>query len=107
MIIVLKHFVPKGFIGITLFPFIIVSNRKYLYDTACLNHEKIHLQQQLELGIIFFYIWYGIEWTIKYISYRNAQEAYHQLSFEREAYQQENNTNYLKSRKYWAFLNYL
>lgn len=107
MIIISKYFIPKGFIGIAIFPFILLSHRSYAQDAICINHEKIHLKQQLEMGVIFFYIWYGIEWVFKYIKYKNAQQAYQNLSFEREAYAQERNLNYNNTRKYWAFLNYL
>lgn len=97
--------IPKGFSGITLFPFIFLIDKNLKYNKTLIHHEKIHLQQQKEMFIIFFYIFYGIEWFIKLLKYKN--NAYLNLSFEREAYQNENNINYLKIRKPWAFLNYL
>jgi len=107
MIFISKYIVPKGFSGITLFPFIFLIDENLKYITTLIHHEKIHLQQQKELLMIFFYIFYGLEWFFKLIKYRNRYLAYKNLSFEKEAYQNEKNLNYLKTRKAWAFLNYL
>lgn len=99
--------VPKGFIGITLFPFIFLKERDLKQNTALINHEKIHLKQQLELLIIFFYLFYFFEWMVKLCIYKNRHLAYRNLSFEREAYENENNLQYLKTRTFWAFIKYL
>lgn len=107
MIFTSKYIVPKGYTGITLFPFIFLKKKEFKADKNLINHEKIHLKQQLELLIILFYFFYGLEWFIKLLKYRNRYLAYRNLSFEREAYQNENNYNYLKNRKTWAFLSYL
>ncbi|MFK8061135.1 MAG: hypothetical protein AB8B78_13735 [Polaribacter sp.] len=107
MIFISKHIVPKGFTGITLYPFIFLKNKKLTDDKTLLNHERIHLKQQIELCIVFFYLFYGLEWFFKLIKYRNKHLAYRNLSFEREAYLNEKDKNYLANRKYWAFINYL
>lgn len=107
MIFISKHIIPKGFIGLTLYPFIFLKRKELKLDTILINHEKIHLKQQLELLVIFFYVFYGLEWLIKLFKYKNSYIAYQNLSFEREAYQNETNLNYTKTRKNWAFLKYL
>lgn len=107
MIIISKHIVPKGFVGLTLYPFIFLKQKELKEDEQLINHEKIHLRQQLELLIVFFYFFYGLEWFIKYMKYRNGYIAYKNLSFEREAYKNEADLKYIKTRKYWAFLNYI
>ena len=107
MILISKHIVPKGFVGLTLFPFIFLKRKDLKHNAELINHEKIHLKQQQELFIIFFYVFYGLEWSIKLIKYKNGFLAYKNLSFEREAYMNENNLYYLEKRKFWAFLNYL
>ena len=107
MIFIFKHIVPKGFIGITLYPFIFLKNKTLKENKVLVNHEKIHLKQQIELLIFLFYFFYGIEFIIKLLKYKNAFVAYKNLSFEREAYLNENNFHYLKNRKKWAFINYL
>jgi hypothetical protein len=91
--------------GITIFPFILLSTRTP--SETLINHEKIHIRQQLELLIVPFYIWYGLEWFWHYVEVRNFWGAYRLISFEKEAYANENDLDYLKNRKFWSFLNYL
>lgn len=40
----------------------------------------------LLIPISLFYLLYGMEWLIRLIRYRNPHDAYRQISFEREAY---------------------
>ncbi len=93
--------------AIALWPFIIIRNSDLKNNERLLNHEKIHLHQQLEMGIIFFYLWYGIEFLWRYIRYQNGDEAYRRICFEREAYENDDNLGYLKKRARWSFLNYM
>ena len=87
-------------IGITLCPFGIYIKESYLYRKRTINHESIHWQQQLEMLIIFFYLWYVIEWLIRL----PRGNAYRNLSFEREAYGNENNYDYLEMRRPYAWV---
>nr|WP_299227097.1 hypothetical protein [uncultured Psychroserpens sp.] len=107
MILISKYIVPKGYIGITLFPFVFLKYRHLKKNALLINHEKIHLRQQLELLIILFYLWYTIEFLIRLIRYRNWYLAYKNLAFEREAYLKEKDLNYLKIRPFWSFIKYL
>lgn len=75
-------------------------------DDVLLNHERIHLKQQLELLILPFYIWYGLEWLVKWCIYKDRYIAYKNISFEREAYFHESNLDYLKKRRIFEFLKY-
>lgn len=106
MIVIFTYFIPKNYYGITIYPFIFLKNKELKKDTVLINHEKIHLKQQLELLIIPFYLLYGAEWLIKLLKYKNRYLAYRNLSFEREAYENEHNLNYLKNRKLFNFLHY-
>ena len=106
-VIVSRYLIPKGFRGITLFPFVIVSEKDLKQNSVMINHEKIHIRQQLELLILPFFIWYGIEFLVRLIIYRDRNAAYRNVSFEREAYANEKDLNYLKQRSFWRFLNYL
>lgn len=106
MILIIKYLIPKGFLSITLFPFILVKNKDLKKDKVLINHEKIHLKQQAELLLIFFYLFYCLEWMLKLLKYKNGYLAYKNISFEREAYQNEKNRNYIKNRKKWAFAKY-
>lgn len=72
-----------------------------------INHEKIHLRQQIELLIIPFYLFYCIEFLVRLIQYKNWYTAYMNISFERESYQNQMDFNYLKNRKFWSFLKYI
>ncbi len=107
IVLVLKYLTPKGFRGITLFPFIVLVDKKDREDVVMMNHEKIHIRQQLELLVFPFFIWYGVEFLFRWVQYKNKHVAYRNISFEREAYKKEKDLNYLKSRSFWAFVNYL
>ncbi|WP_235946477.1 hypothetical protein [Flavobacterium silvaticum] len=106
-VVISKYLVPKGFRGITLFPFIFLREKSHASDKIILNHERIHLKQQLEMLILLFYIWYGLEFMYHLVRSKNSRVAYLKISFEREAYAFEKDTLYLKKRKFWAFLNFL
>lgn len=75
-------------------------------DVVLINHESIHIAQAIELLVVPFYIFYFFEFLIRLIEYRDFHRAYLNISFEREAYHNEDNLGYLKSRKSWAFLRY-
>ena len=92
--------------GITLFPFILLKKSEFKEDKIMINHEKIHLRQQIELLVIFFYFWYVIEYYYWYIKLKNKHLAYRNISFEREAYAMEEDLNYLETRKFWSFWKY-
>ncbi len=72
-----------------------------------INHEYIHLKQQLELLIIPFFVLYGIEFRIRLCFYKSWILAYKNMSFEREAFCNESNVKYLNQRGFWQFLKYL
>jgi len=102
-----KVFIRKDFVGIALWPFIIFQNEESKKDKVILNHEKIHLRQQIEMLVFFFYLWYLLEFLYHLIKTKNHLTAYRKISFEKEAYAMEKDMNYLKGRKIWSFLNYL
>jgi hypothetical protein len=122
--------------GITLAPFGIYIKEKYLSDKRMINHENIHWRQQMEMAVtgaiialitgiillslgiyswwlllllafpfLFFYLWYVIEWFIRI--FVNGKKAYKSLSFEREAYGNEDNLEYLKTRKDYSWFKYI
>jgi hypothetical protein len=103
------NLLPKNIIGITLYPFIFLKKNYFLKNKnkldVTLNHEKIHIQQQKELFVLFFYLLYITEYLIKTFKY-GTKKAYFNLSFEREAYTNEKDFNYLESRKFLSFLKY-
>ncbi len=104
--IVSKYLIPKGFRGLTIFPFVFVSDRNSKHYLELINHERIHLRQQLELLVLPFFFIYGLDYLVKLIRYRDRNVAYCNVVFEREAYENENDLDYLKSRSFWNFLKY-
>ncbi len=72
-----------------------------------MNHEKIHLRQQIELLVIFFYVWYGLEFLFRFLQYKNRHKAYRNISFEREAYHYESDSNYLERRNPFTFIKFI
>ncbi len=105
--IVFKYLTPKGYRGITLFPFVIAKNKEALLDPIFINHEKIHLRQQLELLVLPFFIWYGVEFLLRWIQLKDRRRAYYAISFEQEAYSNEKDFDYLNKRTFASFLKFV
>lgn len=102
-----KYLVPKGFSGLTVFPFVFFRTRSLRADKTFVNHEKIHLRQQLEMLIVPFFVWYFLEFFYRLMQTGNRHLAYRAISFEREAYENEKDPGYLNTRPFWGFLKYL
>lgn len=101
----LSSILGKNIIGITLAPFGIYLKKDYLSSEAVINHESIHWKQQMEMLVIFFYLWYIIEWFCKYIIH--GSQSYYYISFEREAYKYDDDSEYLKNRKHFGWIKFL
>ena len=120
----------KGFIAICFYPFILVRyDKKVLFGDTTTRHELIHANQQQEMyavgtviaAVLFlfgcgwwslaalplFFYWYVVEWLIRWAYYRNRDTAYKNISFEREAYNNQADMDYLRTRKHYAFLKLL
>ncbi len=107
MLIFSKIFLSSRFNAMAIWPFIILNDKKLKYDKIVLNHEKIHLKQQIEMLLVFFYIWYVIEFIVRLLVCRSWMNAYYTISFEKEAYENEQNLTYIRQRNFWNFLKYL
>ena len=94
----------KKYKAMTVWPFIFVDKNARM-DATTLHHEEIHGKQQVEMLIVFFLLWYVLEWLIRLIVYRNAHKAYRMIGFEQEAYLNELDGDY--KRKHYAWLKYL
>ena len=106
ILLVNPYLLRKKYLGITIWPFIILRSKHLREDLQLINHERIHLSQQLELLVIPFFLWYGLEFLIRFIRAGNWQKAYRNIVFEREAYQNENDLGYLRSRSFWNFIRF-
>ena len=106
MKIIYNSFIPfKGFIAINLFGTLFVRNEyKGKVDDVIINHEQIHTEQMKEVGYLQFYILYLVEWVMNLINKK--EDAYRSISFEREAYDNEKNLDYLKTRQKFNWKKY-
>lgn len=122
----INKFIPfPNFRAINLFGVLFVRGARPLTKTT-LNHEYIHSAQIVEvmiasvpfalllwlltnvwlgilLVIVSYYLWYVIEWLIRLPK----GNAYKNISFEREAYNNEKDLRYLDNRKRFAWIKYL
>lgn len=130
MIIIKNNFIPFGrYTTMNLYG-LLFTKRNNLKDDV-INHEGIHSVQILELaivGILFtlllififkisywyllfggslFYIWYLIEYIFVRLFHKKQNDGYHDISLEEEAYNNEDNMNYLNNRKLFAWFKYI
>lgn len=100
--------VPKLRVAaMAIYPFILIQKAAYKKEAVLVNHEKIHHRQQLELLVVPFYLFYLLHYLYNLLKYRKHQEAYSNISFEKEAYAQEQNLSYLSARKWFAWIKYI
>ena len=105
-IIKTKWFPFGGYKAINLFG--ILFTKSDLSETE-INHEAIHTAQMKEMLYVFFYLWYGIEYLIIWVTnlFKSQHDHYHEVSFEEEAYANQKNFQYLDTRKHYAWTQYL
>ena len=102
-----RHFPFRRFWAINILGVIIariVLGRLCVVDC---NHEYIHTLQQRELLFVGFYLLYVCEWLVKLAYYRNFYDAYRNLSFEREAYDNQYKLDYSSTRRHYAWLKHI
>lgn len=63
-----------------------------------INHEEIHTAQIKELAYVPFYLLYGLNFVLNMFT----ADPYRSIIFEREAYENDGNLEYLKTRKKFA-----
>lgn len=107
LLIVTKFLIPKGYRGLTIFPFVFIRYKEDRENVVLINHERIHLRQQLELLILPFFILYVLEFVFRLFEYKNFNIAYRNISFEKEAYSNEKNLQYLTNRKLFSFAKFI
>lgn len=100
IVVVNKRLLGKNINGMTIAPFIILRDESIKNDKRIMNHERIHIKQQVEMLWLPFFIWYGLEFLIKKLKFKNA---YRNISFEREAYDNDDNLNYLNNRPWYSW----
>lgn len=105
MKIIENNIIPfKGFAAINIFGVLFVRKGVFISERL-IRHEMIHTKQIKELGYIFFYVLYLLEWLLKLPFY--GKQAYYAVSFEREAYRNQFDFYYLNNRRLFAFVKYI
>lgn len=126
----INRYIPfPGFRACNLFGIIFVRKGATI-DDVTLNHEKIHSEQIAEVMLasvpvaillwntsniwiaglfvlISYYLWYVVEWLVHFIRLKDPHLAYRRICFEREAYENRNDLNYLESRSWFKFIRYM
>jgi len=77
----------------------VVRHHSSRTNERLIRHEQIHIQQQVELLVIPFYLLYFTEFLIRWLISLNFDKAYRTISFEREAFDFDNDESYLQRRK--------
>ena len=129
MKIIRNKFIPfSGYKAINLFGILFAKPNAKL-DELTIAHESIHSKQFKEVTLSLaipilllsfsvswwwillipftFYLWYVIEFLIRWAITRNWDEAYRNICFEKEAYVNQNDLNYLDNRKKFSFIKYI
>lgn len=106
----------KQMYGTAFWPFLIMNPKCIEHNLIeenhiryLLNHEKIHLRQQVELPLgLFFILKVAERWYLsKKMPDANKKEIYLNCATEQEAYLNMYNLNYLKERKLWSVFKYI
>lgn len=95
-----RHPAGRRFAAINLFGFIFTVEP---LSERCVRHELIHSRQQREMLYLPFFLWYVVEWLLRWAWYGDRMKAYRNISFEREAYRNEGDEKYLENRKMYAW----
>lgn len=129
MIVIKNKFIPfKGYETINLFGILFTRGEIDDYEY---NHEAIHTEQWIEctmlsaviifflnvwfdlsnwlvlLSLVMYYILYGIEYLAIRLFHKKQNDAYHDVSFEEEAYNNAGNLTYIKNRYPFAWIKYV
>lgn len=113
--VIYNNIIPfKGYCAITIFN-TIFARKKYEANgisKRTINHEKIHMAQSRDFGIGFcgyfiFYILYLLEWILKLPSALFGYSPYSSIGFEQEAYNNQDDYEYLDNRKRFTWIKYL
>lgn len=102
-IIKVSRFFTRGNSGTSFGIFIFVKDKDRLNDKRLINHEMIHYVQQKELLFIVHWVLYGMFYVIERLKGKTHSEAKHTNPFEAEAYANDDNLDYLRTRKMFAW----
>ncbi len=92
--------------GLSFFIFIWIS-RLTKDETQLVRHEKIHFLQQVEMLFIFHWLLYAFFYLRSRFSGHGHYVAYRYNPFEMEAYDNERQSDYLRKRRLFAWVDYI
>lgn len=91
-----------------VWPFLVVRDQQEYRRAWLMNHERIHLVQHTDLLWLGFQLFYIGEYLFARLVLRKSkEEAYYWLSHEQEAYLNQHNREYLKTRRWGSQFKYL
>lgn len=104
MKVIYNKIIPlKGYKCINLFGVLFVRKGCTMRESDY-NYEAIHTKQMKELLYVPFYILYLLEWLYRLTQKGNA---YRNISFEKEAHDNENDMDYLDKREHFSWIEYI
>lgn len=96
----------RHYTGFSFFLFIWISDLESQRERL-IRHERIHFFQQLELLFIFHWLLYAYFYIISRLKGHEHYIAYRYNPFELEAYGNDSDESYLRSRKAFAWTRYI
>ena len=104
--VIVNKLIPfSNYTTINLFGVLFTKNK--ILNKYSINHEAIHTAQMKEMGYVFFYIWYIIEYLLIRVFHKKQGDAYRDVSFEEEAYYNQRDLTYLDNRKHYSWVKHL
>lgn len=116
---------------ITIGPFVLSKRSEDRITQSVRDHEYIHVRQWVEISVVSFlmlcscisltgisgwwlllspvtfYLWYGVEFLFRFVRMKDTGKAYRSVSFEQEAYSNEDDPDYLDNGNYFGWRKYL
>lgn len=112
MKIIYNNIIPfKGYIAMNLFGIIFarkkLADKPLAYREKTIRHKQIHTRQYIELAFIFFLVWYALEYIVKLLCTFSFDRAYRSVSLEQEAYNRQEDEQYIDNRKCYSWFKYV
>ena len=101
---ILSYLAPIDIWAISIGPFVWCRG---ILSSQTKTHETIHYHQQIELLFVFHWLLYFLFFLKGFIQERSGKLAYRQNPFELEAYDNDENPEYLSDRKMFAWIRYI
>ena len=104
--ILTSNYIFKYYRGFSFFIFIWISRLEQNRERL-VRHEMIHFAQQVELLFVFHWLFYAVFYLWARVRRKPHYVAYRYNPFELEAYCNDNDSDYLRRRKRFAWWLYI